>query len=345
MAERVELGFIERASPEELTSPFFPSKVGGKPAWLDPTHLPAPEEISCNVCGVPRSFLLQIYAPLPDTPGAFHRTFFLFMCLNPSCHQHNDARGFRVFRCQLTKKNPFYDENSEDEGESECTEDDLTVELDRTCQVNSEQNSPIRGIDLHEEVTESVEGEMSRIPSSQDNILTSTTVSSSKTTVDAGLSQMKPIEPTPLCVVCGCAGPKKCSRCKMACYCSKHHQTHDWKNGHKLFCSDLASGKCKPGEVTYDPSYGVCLPEFEVVTEEEPAVKEGKVEDRKEEERMRDYHKFVQLGKYCNPSKEGGKQVQGVMEKAESDAKSDKVFNAFRRRVAMEPEQVIVLLE
>ena len=121
----------------------------------------------------------------------------------------------------------------------------------------------------------------------------------------------------------------------------KHHQTHDWKNGHKLFCSDLASGKCKPGEVTYDPSYGVCLPEFEVVTEEEPAVKEGKVEDRKEEERMRDYHKFVQSDKYCSPSKEGGKQVRGVMEKAESDAKSDKMFNAFRRRVAMEPEQVI----
>ena len=320
MAERVELGFIERASPEELTSPFFPSKVGGKPAWLDPTHLPTPEDIACNVCGVPRSFLLQIYAPLPDTPGAFHRTFFLFMCLNPSCHQHNDGCGFRVFRCQLPKKNPFYDENSEDEGESECTEDDLTVQSD------------------HEEVHESVEG---GIPSSHNSILTSTGVSSSETTVDAGLSQMKPSEPIPLCVVCGCAGPKKCGRCKMECYCSKQHQTHDWKNGHKLFCSDLASGKCKPSDVTYDPSYGVCLPEFEVVTEEEPAVKEGKVEDRKEEERMRDYQKFVQSGKYCSPSKEGGKQARGVMEKAESDAKSDRVFNAFRRRVAMEPEQVM----
>lgn len=256
------------------------------------------------------------------------------MCLNPSCHQHNDGCGFRVFRCQLPKKNPFYDENSEDEGESECTEDDLTVQSDHACQFNSEQDS---AIDLHEEVHESVEGEISR-PSSHDSILTSTPV---KTTVDAGLSQMKPSEPIALCVVCGCAGPKKCSRCKMACYCSKQHQTHDWKNGHKLFCSDLASGKCKPSDVTYDPSYGVCLPEFEVVTEEEPAVKEGKVEDRKEEERVRDYHKFVQSGKYCSHSKEGGKQVRGVMEKAESDAKSDKVFNAFRRRVAMEPEQVV----
>lgn len=258
------------------------------------------------------------------------------MCLNPSCHQNNDSRGFRVFRCQLPKKNSFYEENSEDEGESECTEDDLTVQSDHTCQVNSELNSSIRAINLHKEVRESVEEEVSLIHSSHDSILTSM---ASKTAVDSGLKHTGPIS---LCVVCGCAGHKKCSRCKMVCYCSKHHQTHDWKNGHKLFCSDLASGKCKLSDTTYNPSYGVCLPEFEVVTEEEPATKEREVEERKEDERMRDYHKFVQSGKYCSHSKEGGKQLQGVMEKAESDAKSDRVFNAFRRRVAMEPEQVII---
>lgn len=125
----------------------------------------------------------------------------------------------------------------------------------------------------------------------------------------------------------------------MVYYCSKHHQTHDWKNGHKLFCSDLASGKSKLSDLTYDPSYGVCLLEFEVVTEEEPMVKENHIGDREEEERMRDYHKFVKSGKYHDHSK-GGKRVQVVMEKAESEAKSDKVFKAFRRRVAIEPEQV-----
>ena len=151
-------------------------------------------------------------------------------------------------------------------------------------------------------------------------------------------------EPTPLCIVCGSAGPKKCSRCKMVHYCSRHHQTHDWRNGHKLFCPDLASGKWRPQEVTYNPSYGVCLPEFLLVTEEEPAVEEGEGEERGEEERMSDYYKFVKSGKYRDhgSSKTGKKRVQSVMEKAESGTTSEKFFRAFRRRVAIEPEQVSV---
>eukprot|EP00921_Rhytidocystis_pertsovi_P002455 GHVQ01004190.1.p1 GENE.GHVQ01004190.1~~GHVQ01004190.1.p1 ORF type:complete len:650 (+),score=88.40 GHVQ01004190.1:178-2127(+) len=39
----------------------FPSKVGGQPAWLDPIHLP--EDISCDRCGTPMTFLMQLYAP------------------------------------------------------------------------------------------------------------------------------------------------------------------------------------------------------------------------------------------------------------------------------------------
>jgi pre-rRNA-processing protein TSR4 len=117
---------------------------------------------------------------------------------------------------------------------------------------------------------------------------------------------------------------------------------HDWKNGHKLFCSDLLSGKCGLNDLTYDPSYGVCLPEFVVVTEEEPAmVMEGQGEEKGEEERMREYHKYIQFGKYRDHSSKGGKQVKKVMEKAESGTTSDKVFKTFRRRVALEPEQVI----
>ena len=32
-----------------------------------------------------------------------------------------------------------------------------------------------------------------------------------------------------LCRVCGCGGNKKCAGCKKVCYCSKTHQTSDWK--------------------------------------------------------------------------------------------------------------------
>ena len=32
---------------------FFPSKVGGRPAWLDIRDLPAPDSLACGVCGKP----------------------------------------------------------------------------------------------------------------------------------------------------------------------------------------------------------------------------------------------------------------------------------------------------
>ena len=333
---RVELGFLEKAeSPEELTSACFPSKVGGKPAWLDPTRLPTPEETACSVCGVPRAFLLQVYAPPHDIPSAFHRSFFLFVCLNSSCHQRNSSRGFRVFRCQLPKRNSFYgEESSSDERESEGSGD----ESGPTCSSNGKQ-----------EDTEEAYGSPSETNSrychrSTDGCETESEVAA----VDKSSSPHEHrniLEPTPLCVVCGSAGPKKCSRCKMAHYCSRHHQTHDWKHGHKLFCSDLTSGKCRLSDMTYDPSFGVCLPEFVMVTEEEPSVEVEEVRERGEEERMRDYHKFVESGKYRDHSNKEGKKLKSVIEKAESGTTSDKVFRAFKQRVALEPEQVYYTLK
>lgn len=62
----------------------------------------------------------------------------------------------------------------------------------------------------------------------------------------------RPLPPL-LCVVCGCLGPKKCGRCKQVSYCSRQHQIHDWKSGHKLFCSDLASGKVVTSDQAYVP--------------------------------------------------------------------------------------------
>ena len=333
MTGKVELGFVEKAEcPEELTSPYLPSKVGGKPAWLDPTRLPTAEQTACVVCGLPRTFLLQVYAPLESTPSAFHRTFFLFVCLNSSCHLRNSARGFCVFRSQLRKENPFYKDESGDEVEGFSGDESAGVGL----KVNDGGEPEMDGSTTQAE---------------------SKAVDSSAAVADSlghlGLNEHSPnsvpkdvTEPTPLCVVCGSAGPKKCSRCKTVQYCSRHHQTHDWKNGHKLFCSDLASGKCQPQEVTHDPTRGVCLPEFLLVTEEEPSeaveMEEIGGEERGEEERMRDYHTFVRSGKYHDhgASRSGKKRVQSVMEKAESGTISDKVFRAFRRRVALEPEQV-----
>ena len=46
--------FVGKVSdPDQLTSLFFPSKVGGRPAWLDIRDLPAQDSLAHGVCGKP----------------------------------------------------------------------------------------------------------------------------------------------------------------------------------------------------------------------------------------------------------------------------------------------------
>ena len=72
-----DLGFLE--IPEHswtLHRNYFPSKIGGKPAWLNPIALPKPESIICQVCKDPLVFLLQVYAPIESQSHSFHRYCF-----------------------------------------------------------------------------------------------------------------------------------------------------------------------------------------------------------------------------------------------------------------------------
>lgn len=74
------LGFVDDPeTPESLLRHRFPSKVGGRPAWLDPLDLPKREQLTCRISGRPLDFLLQVYAPVDGNSGAFHRTVFLFV--------------------------------------------------------------------------------------------------------------------------------------------------------------------------------------------------------------------------------------------------------------------------
>uniref|UniRef100_A0A4W6FYX2 Programmed cell death 2 n=1 Tax=Lates calcarifer TaxID=8187 RepID=A0A4W6FYX2_LATCA len=79
----VVLGFLEEAEPWRLRSPQFPSKVGGKPAWLSQRGLPSLPELECETCRLPMVFLLQVYAPVSGQDRTFHRTLFLFCCKTP----------------------------------------------------------------------------------------------------------------------------------------------------------------------------------------------------------------------------------------------------------------------
>ena len=78
-----DLGFldpVEASNQWQLESRFFPSKVGGTPAWLNLTDLPSRSIIQCPTCKLPRSFLCQLYANIDHLPSCFHRTLFVFMC-------------------------------------------------------------------------------------------------------------------------------------------------------------------------------------------------------------------------------------------------------------------------
>lgn len=104
----IDLGFVEPAQPNELFNIHFPSKIGGRPAWLDLANVPSPEALLCPSCSEPRVFLFQLYASL-DTEEAFHRTIFMFICRQESCNRENLNENLLVFRNQIARRNPYYD--------------------------------------------------------------------------------------------------------------------------------------------------------------------------------------------------------------------------------------------
>lgn len=169
--KNVELGFLEECDAFLLKSRFFPSKFGGRPAWLSLNNLPGPEELLCRVCSKPTMFLLQVGAPL-EREDTFHRTIFLFVCTNPKCCKLNESENILVFRSQLERKNDFYGFDPPPERPLPATEREI----------------------------------------------------------DASLYNR-------LCRVCGSLGPKTCSKCHQVHYCSKEHQTIDWKKYHKQECN------------------------------------------------------------------------------------------------------------
>lgn len=91
----VVLGFLEEAARWQLLSAQFPSKVGGKPAWLSQQSLPTPSELLCEKCQISTVFLLQVYAPIVAFDRCFHRTVYIFCCKTPTCYTSNDGRCFK----------------------------------------------------------------------------------------------------------------------------------------------------------------------------------------------------------------------------------------------------------
>lgn len=108
----LDLGFIEKCESWQVESRFFPSKVGGKPAWLNLRDIPGEKDFHCEYCKEPCIFLCQIYAPYEDNENAFHRTIFIFICKKMECCKLNKNGNLKVFRSQLPRINEFYSPES-----------------------------------------------------------------------------------------------------------------------------------------------------------------------------------------------------------------------------------------
>ncbi|XP_031631672.1 programmed cell death protein 2-like [Contarinia nasturtii] len=80
---------------------FTTNKIGGKPNWPS-SELSIPP---CPLCGLIRPLILQIYAPLENSQ--FHRTFYIFACMNSICS--NQSKGWLCLRIEHLEK--IYERN------------------------------------------------------------------------------------------------------------------------------------------------------------------------------------------------------------------------------------------
>ena len=138
------LGKAMEEEPYFLTSKFFPSKIGGKPAWLSLKNIPSIKSILCKKCNTQRIFLMQVYAE-NDKECCFHRTLFIFVCKSEKCNSNGEHGSFVVFRSQLAQVNDFYSTeppNSEDEEEEECNEDKSKPTVCHLCGIYTNRKSP-----------------------------------------------------------------------------------------------------------------------------------------------------------------------------------------------------------
>jgi len=120
----VDLGFAEKCEKKiYLSALFYPSKLGGRPAWLRWDSLPKPEDLQCGVCKEPMVLLCQIYVPMDlpvdgsSDPQPFHRTLYMFCCRNGPCSKFSSfVKVFRTEKLQLPT-DPNYDDTDESEEE------------------------------------------------------------------------------------------------------------------------------------------------------------------------------------------------------------------------------------
>ncbi|XP_017786647.1 PREDICTED: programmed cell death protein 2-like [Nicrophorus vespilloides] len=94
----VQLGYEDELITDKYKSTvnYTTDKFGGKPDF--PNDLKV-ESTQCPLCQLPRLLVIQIYAPLDAT---YHRTLYVFACLNPNCRNSNES--WLCMRVQCTEQ-------------------------------------------------------------------------------------------------------------------------------------------------------------------------------------------------------------------------------------------------
>ncbi|KAK6626588.1 hypothetical protein RUM44_009062 [Polyplax serrata] len=64
---------------------YWTNKVGGCPDW----PVGGISSPICQLCGLTQVLVVQIYAPIENS--AFHRTLYVFCCINPNCWNHSES--------------------------------------------------------------------------------------------------------------------------------------------------------------------------------------------------------------------------------------------------------------
>ncbi|KAI8868328.1 hypothetical protein GQ42DRAFT_125405, partial [Ramicandelaber brevisporus] len=131
----VLLGFVEPLPADDSATGsedlVFSNRVGGVPAWLDPSNPLTAEDVCCETCGVSMSLLLQMYAPEDEPEDAYHRVIYVFACRNGECHRKYWRGCFKVFRAQLAEQNDIY----EYQPQNQHQQDENGTALAMTCVV------------------------------------------------------------------------------------------------------------------------------------------------------------------------------------------------------------------
>lgn len=142
-AKSILLGFEDEyiTDKNKAAVNFTTNKIGGKPDWPYKNI----DNPICSLCQLSSPLVLQIYAPLENSP--YNRTLYLFACINPNCW--NQAESWTCLRLQTLEQEtdkistvtPTVDTNDWCQGADDWDEDNNAIEENGNLIVGGERIS------------------------------------------------------------------------------------------------------------------------------------------------------------------------------------------------------------